>query len=35
MREEITGNLKREVKKRIQSKIKDQVMDAMHQGQSD
>ena len=29
MREEITGNLKREVKKRIQSKIKDQVMDAI------
>ena len=29
MREEITGNLQREVKKRIQSKIKDQVMDAI------
>jgi trigger factor len=29
MREEITGNLKREVKKRIQGKIKDQVMDAI------
>ncbi|MFC5301001.1 trigger factor [Azospira restricta] len=29
MREEITGNLQREVKKRIQGKIKDQVMDAI------
>ncbi len=31
MREEITGNLKREVKKRIQGKVKDQVMDAIIQ----
>ena len=31
MREEITGNLMREVKKRIQGKIKDQVMDAIIQ----
>ncbi len=29
MREEIAGNLKREVKKRIQGKIKDQVMEAI------
>ncbi|MBI2305743.1 MAG: trigger factor [Rhodocyclales bacterium] len=29
MREEIAGNLQREVKKRIQGKIKDQVMDAI------
>lgn len=29
MREEITGNLQREVKKRIQGKIKDQVMEAI------
>lgn len=29
MREEIAGNLQREVKKRIQSRIKDQVMDAI------
>ncbi len=29
MREEITGNLKREVKKRLQSKIKDQVMEGL------
>jgi trigger factor len=29
MREEIAGNLQREVKKRIQGKVKDQVMDAI------
>ncbi|MDX9707818.1 MAG: trigger factor [Azospira sp.] len=29
MREEISGNLQREVKKRIQGRIKDQVMDAI------
>ena len=29
MREEITGNLKREVKKRILGKVKDQVMEAI------